>query len=135
MADISFQEAFVALLTRAPSPLFPRARQLYLRKYPLEGALLQPGRPLASRFRTFLLQEEIQEDASGQICVRARRFAVVHWQARQIDRTEYLNDLQLRWDLRPVDLALVDEPWFRDGGAFAVFSATAHYDGRPPEAG
>ena len=49
----TFQQAFEQLLSRAPGPVFPRARELYLRKYPLEAA----G---ADRFRTFLLREEIQ---------------------------------------------------------------------------
>ena len=36
--------------------MFPRARELYLRKYPLE-----PEPQPADRFRTFLLEEEILE--------------------------------------------------------------------------
>lgn len=121
MAD-SFQEAFEALLQRAPSPLFPRARQLYLRKYCLEGE--DPG-----SFRTFLLEEEIAERDGGMLLtVRARRFAVVHWHGPQLALRDYWNYLHQRWDLEPEQLQLVaDTPWFRQGGAWAWFRAGAVY--------
>lgn len=131
MSDTSFQQAFEALLVRAPGPVFPKARQLYLRKYPLEGPIANPGSLDAPRFRTFLLQEEIQEGPAGVLRVRARRFAVVHWQAPQTNPPDYLTYLQQRWNLQPTDLALVEEPWFRDGGAWAFFSAAAVYESNP----
>lgn len=131
MSDTSFQQAFEALLARAPGPVFPKARQLYLRKYPLEGPIANPGSLDAPRFRTFLLQEEIQEGPAGVLRVRARRFAVVHWQAPQTNPPDYLTYLQQRWNLQPTDLALVEEPWFRDGGAWAFFSAAAVYESNP----
>ena len=81
----SFQQAFESLLSVAPGPVFPRARELYLRKYPLEARLAVDGSPVKSaaaseaesevgldRFRTFLLEEEIQEAAGGIVRVRAR---------------------------------------------------------------
>ena len=118
----TFQEAFGQLLQRAPSPLFPRARQLYLRKYCLEGA----G---AAALRTFLLEEEIEELQSGTLLtVRARRFAVVHWQGPALPRERYLAYLQSRWQLEPESLQPVnDTPWFRQGGAWAWFRAEAVY--------
>jgi hypothetical protein len=63
----SFQKAFERLLSRAPGPVFPRARQLYLRKYPLES---DPATP----FRTFLLEESIQESEAGIVRIRALWF-------------------------------------------------------------
>jgi hypothetical protein len=118
----SFQEAFESLLQRAPSPLFPKARQLYLRKYCLEGAE-------AGRLRTFLLEEEIAERDGGLLLtVRARRFAVVHWQAPQLTAQDYRAYLQRRWDLEPEQLQPVDDTsWFRQGGAWAWFRAEAVY--------
>ena len=135
VSETSFQQAFQALLSRAPGPVFPRARQLYLRKYPLEGRIAHVESLDAPRFRTFLLREEIQEGLGGVIRVRARRFAVVHWQAPQTNAADYLTYLQQRWNLQPTDLALVEEPWFRDGGAWAFFSAAAVYESNPLAAG
>ncbi|MFM7314262.1 MAG: hypothetical protein ACKO0M_14055, partial [Cyanobium sp.] len=121
MAD-TFQQAFEQLLHKAPSPLFPKARQLYLRKYCLEG-------PSAGALRTFLLEEEISEETGGTLLtVRARRFAVVHWQAPALQEQDYLRYLQSRWQLETVCLQRVtDTPWFREGGAWAWFRAEAVY--------
>ena len=135
MPDTNFQQAFEALLTRAPGPVFPKARQLYLRKYPLEGPIANPDSLDAPRFRTFLLQEEIHEGPGGVIRVRARRFAVVHWQAPQTNSADYLSYLQQRWALQPTDLVLAEEPWFRDGGAWGYFSAAAVVESSPLAAG
>ena len=129
----TFQRAFSALLSLAPGPVFPRARQLYLRKYHLEGAaaradgsVQEPG--LAHRFRTFLLEEEIQEASDGLYRVRARSFAVVHWQAPQTNPADYATYLRNHWAIEPEDLTLQPGDWFRSGGAFARFLAAAVYE-------
>jgi hypothetical protein len=140
----SFQQAFESLLSVAPGPVFPRARELYLRKYPLEARLAVDGSPVKSaaaseaesevgldRFRTFLLEEEIQEAAGGIVRVRARAFAVVHWQAPQTHLDDYAHYLQARWALQPNGLSLEGESWFREGGAFARFVAAAVYERAP----
>jgi hypothetical protein len=120
----AFQEAFARLLRRAPAPLFPRARSLYLRKYALEDDADAPG-----AFRTFLLEEEILEVPQGLLRVSARGFALVHWQGSQLPAEAYAAYLQERWSIRPAALTPVDdEPWFREGGAFARFSAPAVYE-------
>jgi hypothetical protein len=120
----AFQEAFAQLLRRAPAPLFPRARALYLRKYALEDAPAAPG-----LIRTFLLEEEILEVPQGLLRVSARAFAVVHWQGPQLPQEAYAAYLQERWLIRPTALTPVDdESWFRDGGAFARFTAPAVYE-------
>jgi len=112
----SFHEALEELLSRAPGPVFPRARKLYLQKYPIGGNSNAP-------FRTFLLEEDIQEAAGGVVRIRALAFAVVHWQAAQVAVDLYADHLRQRWGLEPDDLTLVpEEPWFRDGGAWARFS-------------
>jgi hypothetical protein len=120
----TFQQAFVSLLSVAPSPLFPRARTLYLRKYPLETTAVASGHPLG-RFRTFLLDEDVQESAAGVLRIRAQAFALVHWQAPQTNAADYLAYLRSRWQLSPETVSLASEGWFRDGGAFAVFRSPA----------
>lgn len=117
----SFVEAFESLLSLAPGPVFPRARQLYLRKYPLEAA------ECTQRFRTFLFAEAIEEQ-QGLVRVNALAFAVVHWQAPQTTEADYASYLQERWQLQPRQLELDDASWFRDGGAFARFQAEAVYE-------
>jgi len=123
----SFQQAFVSLLFMAPSPLFPKARALYLRKYPLETTASESETPLG-RFRTFLVSEEIQESPAGVLRVRAQQFAVVHWQAPQTNAEDYLAYLNERWDCAADGVNLAEQSWFRDGGAFALFHAPAVYE-------
>lgn len=132
----SFQQAFESLLSLAPGPVFPRARQLYLRKYPLEGRLMETVSEPSSggvldRFRTFLLEEEIQESPGGIVRVRALAFAVVHWQAPQTNPDDYGSYLEQRWQLQPDGLSLEVGSWFREGGAFARFRAPAVYERSP----
>jgi hypothetical protein len=132
----SFQQAFESLLSLAPGPVFPRARELYLRKYPLEGRTLQPAAiepssGVLDRFRTFLLEEEIQEAPGGIVRVRALAFAVVHWQAPQTNREDYAAYLQQRWRLQADGLTLEPESWFREGGGYARFRAAAVYERSP----
>lgn len=121
-----FLQAFERLLSRAPGPLFPRARQLYLRKYSLEA---DPATP----FRTFLLEEEIQESAGGAVRIRAISFAVVHWQGPQLELQVYGAYLARQWQLHPDDLTVITAgSWFRDGGPWARFSEPAVYERATP---
>ncbi len=129
--SIPFQQAFERLLQRAPAPIFPRARSLYLCKYALEPGEVpeQPG-----GFRTFLWEEAIEE-LPGLLRVRARRFAVVHWRGPALPLEQYSAYLRERWRLEPHDLqAVPGEQWFREGGAFAGFSAPALYERPLPQA-
>ena len=123
----SFQQAFVSLLSVAPSPLFPKARALYLRKYPLETTGSEGDIPVG-RFRTFLVSEEIQESSAGVLGLRAQQVPVVHWQAPQTNAEDYLAYLSERWDGAPDGVTLADQAWFRDGGAYALFHAPAVYE-------
>ena len=121
-----FLQAFERLLCRAPGPVFPRARHLYLRKYSLET---DAGSP----FRTFLLEEEIQESVGGAVRSRAIAFAVVHWHGPQLERDRYAAYLARQWQLHPDDLTVnTADSWFRDGGAWARFSAAAVYERATP---
>jgi hypothetical protein len=113
----TFQASFERLLKRAPGPVFPRARRLYFSKYCLEE-------PAASSFRTFLLEEDVQETPCGTVRVRALAFAVVHWNGPQLPEAEYAAYLRERWRLEPKDLKAVrGEAWFRGSGAYARFMA------------
>jgi hypothetical protein len=126
MSTSSFQQAFERLLVRAPGPVFPRARRLYFNKYCLEGER-------AGRFRTFLLQEDIQEAGGGAVRVRGVAFALVHWQAGPASMEEYGAYLRDRWQLNPDDLEAVQgADWFRQGGAYARFTAAAVYERASP---
>ena len=121
-----FLQAFERLLSRAPGPVFPRARHLYLRKYSLET---DAGSP----FRTFLLEEEIQESVGGAVRSRAIAFALVHWHGPQLERDRYAAYLARQWQLHPHDLTVITaDSWFRDGGAWARFSAAAVYERATP---
>ena len=106
--------------------MFPRARHLYLRKYSLETDADSP-------FRTFLLEEEIQESVGGAVRSRAIAFAVVHWHGPQLERDRYAAYLARQWQLHPDDLTVITaDSWFRDGGAWARFSAAAVYERATP---
>ncbi|MFM7087586.1 MAG: hypothetical protein ACKOXO_11435 [Cyanobium sp.] len=122
-----FQDSVVQLLRRAPGPLFPRARQLYLRKYCLEG-----GEP--PTFRTFLLEERIEENEDGTLLtVHAERFALVHWHGEALTAEAYRRYLRDHWQLEPELLEPVSgESWFRQGGAWAWFRAQATYQRESP---
>jgi hypothetical protein len=122
----SFQQAFEHLLARAPGPVFPRARALYLQKYPLE-------QDLQGDFRTFLLEEEIQESPAGALRIRALSLAIVAWGQPRIDRDAAATYLERRWGLQSGDLEVVEgRSWFRDGGAYARFGAPAVYERAAP---
>ena len=124
----SFQQAFEHLLSRAPGPVFPRARSLYFFKYPLEGATAD-----AFPFRTFLLEEEILEGTEGGLRIRAVAFAVVHWQAASVGSDSYAAYLDQRWRIIPDHLTpVVGDSWFRQGGAFARFSFPVILERRAP---
>ncbi|KEF42776.1 MAG: hypothetical protein ER33_04360 [Cyanobium sp. CACIAM 14] len=122
----SFQHAFERLLARAPGPVFPRARALYLQKYSLEAER-------DSEFRTFLLEEEIQESPAGALRIRALALAIVAWGQSRIDDAAAAAYLTRRWGLNALELQVVEgRGWFRDGGAYARFRAPAVYERAAP---
>lgn len=121
----AFEAAFVQLLRLAPGPIFPRARQLYFRKYALEG------QGQGGTFRTHLLAEAVEEaeglEQAGYL-VRAVSFAVVYWDgAPSGAQPDFAGYLAERWALRPSDLTPEPELWFRGEGHYARFSAPALY--------
>lgn len=124
-----FAAAFQHLMSRAPGPVFPRARRLYFDKYPLEG--LDATTP----FRTHLLEESVQEGADGALAIEATVFALVPWTATEQppdnmgtpDPVAGARYLQQRWQQQASGLTVVAGPWFRTYSPYlrAVFSG--HY--------
>lgn len=122
----TFAAAFQHLMSRAPGPVFPRARRLYFDKYPLEGL------DAATPFRTHLLEETVEEGADGAMAIEATVFALVPWTPSEAQRdhadlpdpeagARYLLE---RWQLQASELTMVAGPWFRSDRAYlrAVFS-------------
>lgn len=120
----SLGAALQALITLAPAHLFPRARQLYFNKYPLEGRPEELDLAPVRRFRTFVLRDTLcLPEEGGQASLRINELAVVHWQAPQTNPEDYTTYIRDRWQLQPqgdaLTLELCEEPWFREGGAYA----------------
>ena len=122
MPSQALTDAYGALLSRAPAPLFARARQLYLNKYCLDGRTTQ------SNLRLFVVQETLDErvdtdrDAGplGRVVTlrsSTEQLALVHWQRDEHPgQTLIERYLQQSWQLQPSLIAPVEEPWFRNGG-------------------
>lgn len=127
--------ALEGFLPKAPHPIFPRARRLYYDKYPLEGHPdVLAAAPLASRFRTFVLREtvndaepgtaapssllqRVNEDLLGRIQVH--ELAIVHWKCSLIDLEEAITYVRLQWQVWNGVLEMMPDTWFRKGGAWA----------------
>ena len=120
--------ALVPLLERAPAGLFPRARRLYFDKYPLEGRPQELDQAAApAPFRTFVLREtlsppEIPERPAARAAApppKLHELALVHWHAlNPAPPEEVLGYLRQRWQLEPAALEVMEESWFREGGAW-----------------
>ena len=122
MPSQALTDAYGALLSRAPAPLFARARQLYLNKYCLDGRTTQ------SSLRLFVVQETLDEQVEadqeagplGRVATlqsSTAELALVHWQRDEPpDQTLLETYLQQSWQLQPSQLSPADEPWFRNGG-------------------
>jgi hypothetical protein len=137
--EITFplRQALDRLFERAPSHLFPRARQLYFLKYPLEGHPQDlDTSPFADRFRTFVLRDTTclptEEMAEPLALTRINELAVVHWQAPQTNLEDYATYIRRTWLLDPADLELIEEPWFREGGAWSRLLLTRRAGDRAP---
>ena len=122
MPSQALTDAYGALLSHAPAPLFARARQLYLNKYSLDGRTTQ------SPLRLFVVQETLDEQVEadqeagplGRVATlqsSTAELALVHWQRDEPpDQTLLETYLQQSWQLQPSQLSPADEPWFRNGG-------------------
>ena len=125
------QQAYNALMVKAPGAAFQKARALYLNKYPLPQA--DSTGPLRLYVCNEQLEESIQPDNNGDpnhrlAILRSRpgQLAVVHWQQPHPPVTEQLRYyLQEAWFLNMDELAIeaLSTPWFREGGHQSRFAA------------
>ena len=127
-------QALTPLLERAPAALFPRARRLYFDKYPLEGEGQGPlAADEAGCFRTFVLRETLHRD-SGLTGAKLHELALVHWRmADQAPPDAVTAYLLQRWQLKPAQFDVMQESWFREGGAWVRVTLPGA-DPAPPEA-
>ena len=117
------QQAYAALMERAPSALFRKARQLYLNKYCLDGPL-----------RLYVQQEKAEERIEPCLVEKEPRrlaiytvqpitLALVHWQqpdaAEPAIQAAYLQ----QWGLDGIDLRAQNDSWFREGGHHSLLPA------------
>ena len=122
------RQAYAALMERAPSALFRRARQLYLNKYCLDGR--EPQGPL----RLYVQQEKAEERIEPRLVEQEPRrlaiytvqpitLALVHWQQPDAaDPAEQATYLQ-HWGLDGIALQPQSESWFREGGHHSLLPA------------
>ena len=122
------QRAYAALMERAPSALFRKARQLYLNKYCLDGR--EPQGPL----RLYVQQEKAEERIEPCLVEQEPRrlaiytvqpitLALVDWQqtdaAEQAIQAAYLQ----QWGLDGIHLRAQNDSWFREGGHHSLLPA------------
>ena len=122
MPSQALNDAYGALLSRAPGPLFTRARKLYLNKYCLDGRSSQ------SPLRLFVVQETLNESVEpdpeagplGRIATlqsSTAELALVHWQMDEPPAQTLIQTyLQQSWQLSPSLITPCTESWFRNGG-------------------
>ena len=122
MTSHRLNNAYEALLSCAPAPLFRKARDLYLKKYALDG------RKSDSPLRLFVASENLNETISpdpdapphGRIArleAMTDELALVHWQHPEpADHNAVERYLRDTWDLTSNPLLPCEAPWFRDSG-------------------
>ncbi|WP_232199880.1 hypothetical protein [Synechococcus sp. CC9616] len=120
----TLQNAYNALMAKAPGAAFPRARRLYLNKYQLPQSDEKHG------LRLFVSEESLDESQhpaeDGEphhrivtLTSTPRELAVVHWQQPEApEQADLQRWLDTAWGLDAEELTLTPwpEPWFRDGG-------------------
>ena len=125
------QQAYNALMGKAPGAAFQKARALYLNKYPLRQA--DSSGPL----RLYVCEEQLEEsiqpandgDPNHRLAIlrsRPVQLAVVHWQQPYPPEPEQLRGyLQDTWSLNLDDLEIeaLSTPWFRVGGHQSRFTS------------
>jgi hypothetical protein len=122
MPSQALTDAYGALLSRAPAPLFTRARQLYLNKYCLDGRSSQSPLRLFVVEGTLSEQVEVDQAAGplGRIATlqsSTTELALVHWQQVEPPAEELIETyLQHNWQLKPDSVSPEQESWFRNGG-------------------
>ena len=128
MPSSSLQQAFAQLMQSAPSALFPKARRLYLNKFPLDR------RDSTSALRLFVANGQVEEqietasdNATHRIAVltiRPLKLALVHWlQAEPASNAAVEDYFTSHWQLDTPALEAQAEAWFREGGHLSLFTA------------
>tara|TARA_B100001741_G_scaffold243550_1_gene204679 strand:+ start:475 stop:1065 length:591 start_codon:yes stop_codon:yes gene_type:complete len=127
MPNARLQQAYESLMQRAPSPLFKKARALYLCKYPLDG------RDCNGSLRLFVSQESIEErivpapdegERLAVLSIHPVKLALVHWgKPDPAPEQEAATYFEQQWDLVLPALQPQDQAWFRDGGHQSLFTA------------
>ena len=122
MTSLRLTNAYEALLSCAPAPLFRKARDLYLKKYALDG------RKSDSPLRLFVASESLNETITpdpdappprriARLEAMTDELALVHWQRPgPADHNAVERYLRDTWDLSDSPLAPCEAPWFRDSG-------------------
>ena len=122
MPSQALTDAYGALLSRAPAPLFTRARQLYLNKYCLDGRSSQSPLRLFVVEETLSEQVEVDQEAGpfGRIATlrsSTAELALVHWQQVEPPAQSLIETyLQRNWQLKPFLITAKQDSWFRNGG-------------------
>ena len=125
------QQAYNALMVKAPGAAFQRARNLYLKKYPL------PQADISSPLRLYVCDEQLEEsiqpandgDPNHRLATlrsRPGELALVHWKQPQPSEPEELRRyLQHTWSLNldELEVKALSTPWFREGGHQSRFAA------------
>ena len=125
------QQAYNALMVKAPGAAFQKARALYLNKYPL------PQTDSNAPLRLYVCNEQLEEsiqpakdgDPSHRLAIlrsRPGQLAVVHWQQPHPAEQEQLRRyFQESWslDLDELQIKALSTPWFREGGHQSRFAA------------
>ncbi|MCP9888775.1 hypothetical protein KBY96_12660 [Cyanobium sp. ATX 6A2] len=136
------EQALDALLAAAPPLAYPRARELYFRKFSLEHNLGSdhPADGLGN-ISTFVRMAARQSSAEGAVESPVdpasgapadaadaeppepvlEGFSVVNWDENPIDLHGFAGYLACRWDLHPSTLDPSHETWFRGRGQVAHF--------------
>ena len=104
------QQAYAALMERAPSALFRKARQLYLNKYCLDGR--EPQGPL----RLYVQQEKAEERIEPCLVEQEPRRLAIY-------TVQPITLALVHWGLDGIDLQAQSESWFRQGGHHALLAA------------
>ena len=119
MTHARLQTAYEALMQRAPSPLFQKARALYLCKYCLDG------RDSTSALRLFIAKERVDEaivpgvndgERLAVVSIRPECLALVHWQQAGPPSLEQAsNYFQTQWGMELPDLTPIRSHGFEWG--------------------
>lgn len=131
--NAALRSAFEQLMSKAPAAIFPKARELYLHKYPLDN------REEPSELQLFIKEERIEERIEERVdtqspessparvavlIIKPINFALVHWQSNEPPKPDLINFyLKERWGLTSQGLQHQSTQWFKSGGHLSLLPA------------